>query len=35
VDENMNRQFLQFDQFHRAVNPEVRKKNAKVPDYFL
>uniref|UniRef100_A0A6U3J8N6 Serine/threonine-protein phosphatase n=1 Tax=Mantoniella antarctica TaxID=81844 RepID=A0A6U3J8N6_9CHLO len=35
VDENMNRAFLQYDQFQRAINPESRKKQAKIPDYFL
>jgi serine/threonine-protein phosphatase 2A catalytic subunit len=35
VDENMNREFLQYDQFQRAVNPEARRKQQKLPDYFL
>ena len=35
VDEHMNREFLQYDQFQRAINPESRKAQAKMPDYFL
>ena len=35
VDEGMNRDFLQFDQFRRAVNPDVRRAQHKLPDYFL
>ena len=35
VDEHMNREFLQYEQFRRAVNPEERRKQQKMPDYFL
>jgi serine/threonine-protein phosphatase 2A catalytic subunit len=35
VDEHMNREFLQYEQFKRVVNPEERRRRAKMPDYFL
>ena len=35
IDEGMQRNFLQFEQFAKTVQSEVKTKLRKVPDYFL
>ena len=35
VDEHVHREFLQYEQFKRLVDPEARRRRAKVPDYFV
>ena len=35
VDEGMRRSFLQFEQFNKSVQSDVKTRLRKVPDYFL